>query len=131
MYRTPCIFQVGFHIYHYILLLTSLYVINYILNDVYGAGSIRGLQWSSDSELLAVHLASEVPSGRQGEGNEPLTQGESHSLQVWQRSNWHWYLKQEWRHGRCGGLMMQWSEAGNALTTCSRGGTISTVSLQC
>ncbi|GBF99867.1 hypothetical protein Rsub_12507 [Raphidocelis subcapitata] len=43
------------------------------------AGGVRDLIWSPDSELLAVVLG---PAG-------------GWRVQVWHRSNWHWYLKQE------------------------------------
>ena len=43
------------------------------------AGEIVSMSWSADSELLAVLLRT---GGRQ-------------LLQLWHRSNWHWYLKRE------------------------------------
>lgn len=47
-----------------------------------GGGSIAQLDWSLDSELLAV--VSVLP----GEAS-------SQAVQVWHRDNWHWYLKYE------------------------------------
>jgi hypothetical protein len=45
---------------------------------------VTGLQWSADSELLALS----VDSGEEGGGV---------ALQVWRRGNWHWDLKHEMR----------------------------------
>ena len=45
------------------------------------AGCVSGLCWSTDSELLAV----------------TVEQGDRRLLQLWQRRNWHWYLKKERR----------------------------------
>ncbi len=47
------------------------------------AGRISGLSWSADSELLAV----------------TVEQDDRRLLQLWQRRNWHWYLKKERRFG--------------------------------
>jgi hypothetical protein len=51
-----------------------------------GAGTITALQWSPDSELLALVL--QAPAAGAASPNQA-------AVQIWQRSNWHWYLKQE------------------------------------
>ncbi len=51
-----------------------------------GSGDVAALRWSPDSELLAVLLSPESEASS------------SWTLQVWHRSNWHWYLKQERRY---------------------------------
>ncbi|KAG1673002.1 hypothetical protein FOA52_005932 [Chlamydomonas sp. UWO 241] len=56
------------------------------------AQRVSVLSWSPDSELLAVLLA---PAGGDTDGGEA-----GWSLQLWHRSNWHWYLKQGRRYGR-------------------------------
>ena len=69
------------------------------------------MQWSPDSELLALVLSPAEPSSR-----DPTTEDESAQqtavVQVWQRSNWHWYLKQElaWCEGAAG-LHIAWEPA--------------------
>eukprot|EP00983_Pelagomonas_calceolata_P092100 1157626-Pelagomonas_calceolata.AAC.22 len=85
-------------------------------------GHVARLEWSSDSELLAVlqavegqdgagdshqqqpqHLGqqqeqeSHATSSQQGLGQQGRGQREW-QLQVWHRSNWHWYLKLERRY---------------------------------
>ena len=46
-----------------------------------GAGRVSSLCWSADSDLLAV----------------TVEQDDRRLLQLWQRRNWHWYLKKERR----------------------------------
>lgn len=49
-----------------------------------------------DSEMLALVVAQPPGScGGDGGGDSAKPQ---HCVQVWQRSNWHWYLKHEARH---------------------------------
>ena len=80
---------------------------------VSSAGDITHLAWSSDSSLLAVQASSE---------------GE-HGGQVWARSNWRWYLKQELRSGGGSELQVGWNEEGPNELTLSQGKTIRTVCL--
>ena len=81
----------------------------------YTAGQVSGLAWSSDSELLAVHLSAET----------------GQAVQLWRRSNWHWYLKQELRFTDSCGLQMQWSDEGpNTLTICTAEGILRKVNPQ-
>ena len=51
-----------------------------------GAGKLAQLSWSSNSELLAVVLVNAASDTEQVEEGV---------VQIWHRSNWHWYLKQE------------------------------------
>ena len=79
------------------------------------AGQVSGLAWSSDSELLAVHLSAET----------------GQAVQLWRRSNWHWYLKQELRFTDSCGLQMQWSDEGPmTLTICTAEGILRKVNPQ-
>ena len=72
------------------------------------AGAITSIQWSPDSELLALVLAPAAP----GSGGDPAAHGQqTAAVQVWQRSNWHWYLKQELA-GCEAGLHIAWEPAG-------------------
>ncbi len=50
--------------------------------------SIVSMQWSYDSEILALVLM------RQG-GEQQFAR---YSVQLWRRSNWHWYLLREEQH---------------------------------
>ncbi len=50
------------------------------------AGRLTQLSWSSNSELLAVVLTVATAGDKQGDEDV---------VQIWHRSNWHWYLKQE------------------------------------
>ncbi|GAX74696.1 hypothetical protein CEUSTIGMA_g2144.t1 [Chlamydomonas eustigma] len=54
------------------------------------SGHIHSLQWSLDSELLAIVLN---PGVHEYEGAS--RQCSVWKLQIWHRRNWHWYLKQE------------------------------------
>lgn len=56
----------------------------------HATGPVEALCWSRDSELLAV-LQCVQPSGEQGQPPQPA----HWALQVYHRSNWHWYLKLE------------------------------------
>ncbi|KAL4420046.1 hypothetical protein ABPG77_007485 [Micractinium sp. CCAP 211/92] len=58
---------------------------------------IEQLAWSPDSEFLAVVLREDW------EHNLP-----QQVLQLWHRSNWHWYLKAERRYGCCPALRCAW-----------------------
>jgi len=49
---------------------------------------VAALCWSPDSELIAVSLVEEA--------------SESTTVQLWRRSNWHWYLQAELRDNRSG-----------------------------
>ncbi|EFJ51885.1 hypothetical protein VOLCADRAFT_87528, partial [Volvox carteri f. nagariensis] len=85
---------------------------------------VRRLAWSCDSELLAVVTAPD-PEGP----NE-------WSVQLWHRSNWHWYLKHERRyvHSVGGGAaadlgpQLRWDEQhGGVLHVLTPGGVYETV----
>jgi len=62
-----------------------------VLRDVMGDDStvvnVVGLDWNVESDLLAVTLQS-----HDNDSNAPL----SSKVQLWHRSNYHWYLKREW-----------------------------------
>ena len=77
------------------------------------AGTITHLAWSSDSTLLAVQASTK----------------EEHRVQLWARSNWRWYLKQELRSGSGSELHIGWNEEGPNELTLSHGKTIRTVCL--
>ncbi len=97
-----------------------------------GQGCVVDLQWSPDSEFLAVVVAAptastlpnpnsnpnplcgeaaECQGGEGAEGVPPRCQ-----LQLWQRRNWHWYLKLERRYCTAS-VVVRWEEssAGGAL----------------
>ena len=66
------------------------------------------LCWSSNSELLAVVL-SQAPSGSpQGPTGPP--QPLPAVVQIWHRSNWHWYLKQEQLYPDVPTVTVVWDE---------------------
>lgn len=67
-----------------------------------GAGEIAGMEWSCDSELLAVVLA----PPRDGVLSTEAAAGRR--LQIWHRRNWHWYCKLERRVLNTEGLHIQW-----------------------
>eukprot|EP00887_Chlorella_sp_A99_P002271 scaffold10.g2271.t1 len=67
------------------------------LNGGGGGAGIAQLAWSSDSELLAVVVAATDADGL------PLA-----LLQLWHRSNWHWYLKLERQFSGCARLRCAW-----------------------
>ncbi len=66
-----------------------------------GAGKLRQLSWSSNSELLAVVLTDTTPDDKTGSKDV---------VQLWHRSNWHWYLKQEQVYPDAGGVRVCWDE---------------------
>ena len=65
------------------------------------AGTLTQLSWSSNSELLAVVL-SEAPADN--------SKGHKDIVQIWHRSNWHWYLKQEQVYPGGWGVRVCWDE---------------------
>lgn len=69
---------------------------------------IEDLCWSPASDVLAVVLA---PS------QHHLSDGtiSRRTVQLWHRSNWHWYLKHERRYTECSGLSLTWKESGGGL----------------
>lgn len=76
----------------------------------YPSGRVAALAWSTDSELLAVVLAP-LSHAAQGGCEAPTSSPSQWTLQVWHRSNWHWYLK----HQRCypgsrSDLLLAWDE---------------------
>ena len=74
------------------------------------AGKLRQLSWSSNSELLAVVLSeSESESG--SESTTGGQQAPAEVVQIWHRSNWHWYLKQEQVHLHAAPVSVAWDEA--------------------
>jgi IKI3 family len=52
------------------------------------------MDWSIDSEMLALVVAQSPDINTTAASRSP----QQHWVQVWRRSNWHWYLKQEARH---------------------------------
>jgi IKI3 family len=54
------------------------------------------MDWSVDSEMLALVVAQTAGAG--SGGPEADTSPSQQWVQVWRRSNWHWYLKHEARH---------------------------------
>lgn len=100
-----------------------------------GPGPVAGLTWSSDSELLAVLQAPcaggegagpqgqgvqgqgvQAGGGPQGAGAAAPAEGHTWLLQVWHRSNWHWYLKLERRYSAQGGQGGQGGSSGSSGT---------------
>ena len=67
----------------------------------HGAGRLTQLSWSTNSELLAVVLTNAAAGDEQG--NEDV-------VQIWHRSNWHWYLKQEQVYTGGQGVRVSWDE---------------------
>jgi IKI3 family len=54
------------------------------------------MDWSVDSEMLALVVAQSPAAGSNSpKADRPPSQ---QWVQVWRRSNWHWYLKHEARH---------------------------------
>ncbi|CAK0773220.1 hypothetical protein CVIRNUC_004042 [Coccomyxa viridis] len=86
--------------------------------DIHGQGVCSGMSWSPDSQLLAVAICT---PGRDGSA------ADSSRVQVWQRSNWHWYLKREICGLGCGEVFTAWQEVGLCLTTITRDGLCSEV----
>ena len=64
------------------------------------------LSWSSNSELLAVVL-SESESESDSESSQ---QAPAEVVQIWHRSNWHWYLKQEQVYPHAAPVSVVWDE---------------------
>ncbi|KAK2076905.1 hypothetical protein QBZ16_005133 [Prototheca wickerhamii] len=60
---------------------------------------VSGIAWSPDAEVLA--LVSEAAAGGATEHSSPKASSLSVSLQLWHRSNWHWYCKSERRWPAC------------------------------
>lgn len=87
------------------------------------AGTITAMHWSADSQLLALVLSGsstqssgDMPDGSRSVSPDGATQAgdASHAasrLQIWHRSNWHWYLKAEMPFGSdaCG-VTAKWDE---------------------
>ncbi|KAG2431603.1 hypothetical protein HYH02_013296 [Chlamydomonas schloesseri] len=75
-----------------------------------GSAPVVGLAWSCDSELLAVvNAPGPAPAAAQaatvtqqapqeGSSGEEAGSEEGYVVQLWHRSNWHWYLKHERRY---------------------------------
>ncbi|KAF6250795.1 IKI3 family-domain-containing protein [Scenedesmus sp. NREL 46B-D3] len=77
---------------------------------------IHALHWSSDSELLAVVLAPAGAGQQRAAGAAEDSSGATHEwhVQLWHRSNWHWYLKHEQLSSlpdAAGCLLVTWDEA--------------------
>ncbi|KAK9915662.1 hypothetical protein WJX75_002381 [Coccomyxa subellipsoidea] len=92
--------------------------------DVPGKGTITRMEWSPDSEFIALVLSSTVSEAGPKE-DEDLQQ---HRVQIWQRVNWHWYLKQELRPYAGSGLYIAWSETALGLDIVSSSGRFGSVS---
>lgn len=83
----------------------------------FGDGTIEAMRWSPDSQLLAVVLATganDAPIGNNGTYNSHADH--ARVLQLWHRSNWHWYLKHERRFACCDGLSVSWEEGSPGVT---------------
>ena len=70
------------------------------------AGKLTQLSWSSNSELLAVVLSESESESTTGGQQAP-----AEVVQIWHRSNWHWYLKQEHVHPHAAPVSVVWDEA--------------------
>ncbi|KXZ43844.1 hypothetical protein GPECTOR_79g123 [Gonium pectorale] len=99
------------------------------------AAPLHSLAWSCDSELLSV-LSAPGPAESTGAAR-PDGCCRDWVLQVWHRSNWHWYLKHERRYpplpgaaAAAGGPHVRWDEqAGGLLHVLTPGGLYEQVSL--
>ncbi|KAA6419594.1 MAG: elongator complex 1-like [Trebouxia sp. A1-2] len=69
--------------------------------DVPRSGRLTQLSWSTNSELLAVVLTDAAAVDKQGNADV---------VQIWHRSNWHWYLKQEQVYTDGQGVRVSWDE---------------------
>ena len=67
------------------------------------AGKLTQLSWSSNSELLAVVLS-------KPESTSDGQQAPAEVVQIWHRSNWHWYLKQEQVYAHAAPVSVVWDE---------------------
>lgn len=82
---------------------------------------VKQLAWSPDSALLAVMMVPLADSEHQA------------SVQVWTRSNWHWYLKMErlWPHRHAVLQHMEWhsmsAETNGCLVICDDCGHVEAV----
>ncbi|CAL5218701.1 g412 [Coccomyxa viridis] len=82
--------------------------------DLHGKGVCSGLSWSPDSQLLAVTICSQASNSK---------------VQIWQRSNWHWYLKREVQGLGPDRVFTAWHEEGLCLTMLTSKGLCSEVTL--
>ncbi|KAG2485392.1 hypothetical protein HYH03_015878 [Edaphochlamys debaryana] len=99
---------------------------------------VAALAWSPDSELLAVLTAPAPAEGAEGATGEGAEGPAEWCLQLWHRSNWHWYLKHErrYQHHRLGpglgpglgpsgpelGPLLAWDEAASGRGLSGPGG---------
>ena len=67
------------------------------------AGKLSQLSWSSNSELLAVVLSESEASA----AGQPAS---AEVVQIWHRSNWHWYLKQEQVYPGAAAVTVTWDD---------------------
>lgn len=65
---------------------------------------VAGMAWSPDSQLLAVVVVPE---------QQPVKRS---CVQLWRRSNWHWYCLYEWRVD--GLARVGWGEGGGSVLQC-------------
>lgn len=72
------------------------------------AGKLRQLSWGSNSELLAVVLSEPESESESTTGGQ---QAPAEVVQIWHRSNWHWYLKQEQVYPHAAPVSVAWDEA--------------------
>lgn len=72
--------------------------------DLPGTATVESLQWSPDSEFLAIVSSDCV----------------CRKAQLWTRSNWHWHLKYELRVGKAD-LLVRWSDSGLLLNIVTAG----------
>lgn len=70
---------------------------------------VESMAWSPDSTVLAFVLGPNCSISETGSVHR--------TLQLWHRSNWHWYLKFERRYAACEGLVAAWiASAAGGLT---------------
>ncbi len=95
------------------------------------AGGITAMHWSSDSQLLAITLTeaaggatstglapehgaasiSQAAPGGNDENNPGHAPAAASRVQIWHRSNWHWYLKADLPFGpKARGITAKWDE---------------------
>ena len=74
---------------------------------------IEHLSWSPGSDILAVVLAPSKYHSK--EERTPDFEHSRRTVQLWHRSNWHWYLKHERRFTDCSNLIVSWKESGGGL----------------
>ena len=96
------------------------------------AATVRDLAWSPDSEILAVVLGPPPPAADEDSGDgggAAAAAAGGWRVQLWRRSNWHWYMKQELPFPLLppgGRVSVAWDEAraGRLVVVTSAGGVL-------